>query len=444
MTPPTEHRSQALIDELRRYVVFEPYPFVLDLEHCSGMWLATVDGRRIFDWCGFYASKLIAMNHPRLYEPAYLRRLSVAANNKIANPDFPTTDTIAYYKLLHELAPRCMRNEPLEVYAVNSGAEAVENLLKYMINLHQQKLLRRGNPSQARRFLYFDEAFHGRTVFALNVTQISMDPVLTKGFHGFAPGNIQIPFPAIDTGRSGADNDGVTARTLEMIDNVLSREGGDIIGIIVEPIQGAGGHRMAQPAFFRGLSTLAAKYEVSLGFDEVQTAGGQTGTVFAIDQFDLPHPPQAVAVAKKFGNGVVYMRRPMEDRGVLDSTWGGSQTEMVRFVQEWRIVTEEKLLEAVPEKTAALVSGLEGLVARYSGVIGNVRGMGLYQGFSCASAALKSALIDHALKSKDLLLLGAGRDSIRFRPNLNVTLEEIALLIDKLDRSLAAISGKTK
>jgi L-lysine 6-transaminase len=440
MSPPARAESAELISELQRYVVFQPHPFVLDLQRCEGMWLVTIDGRRIFDWCGFYASRLIAMNHPGLSEPDYVQRLVAAANNKIANPDFPTRDTVAYYRTLHALAPRCMRNPDLEVYAVNSGAEAVENMLKYMINLHQQKLLRQGKSLQARRFLYFDEAFHGRTVFALNVTQQSINPVLTRGFHGFAPGNIQIPFPAIWTDRPRAENDAATTTALEMLETFLSHAPDEIVGIVVEPIQGAGGHRMAQPEFFRGLSELAARYDVSLGFDEVQTAGGQAGTVFAIDQFDLPHPPHAVAVAKKFGNGAVYMHHPMEDRGVLDSTWGGSQADMVRFVQEWSIVEEEGLIGQVPRKAGVLVEGLTGIAAKHHRVISNVRGMGLYQGFSCRSPALREALVADALEREDLLVLGAGSDSVRLRPNLHVTEEDIALLLELLDRCLERIA----
>lgn len=428
-----------LIAELQKCVLFEPYPFVLDLEKCEGMWLATIDGRRIFDWAGFYASRLIGMNHPRLYEPAYLKRLQVAANNKIANPDFPTRDCVDYYRLLHSLAPACMRNPNLEVYVVNSGAEAVENMLKYMINLHEQKLVRKGKAPQARRFVYFDEAFHGRTVFALSVTQISGDPVLTKGFHGFAPGNIQIPFPAVDEALSGAQNSAKTGKTLDMIEMFLEQYPDEIVGIIVEPIQGAGGHRMAQPEFFRGLSRLANRHDVFLGFDEVQTAGGQTGTVFAIDQFDLPFPPHAVAVAKKFGNGAVYMYHPMDDRGVLDSTWGGSLADMVRFMQEWDIVRDEKLIEQVPEKADALVKGLHRLVGKHPGKMCNVRGMGLYQGFSLKQPETKTRLVDMALDEEDLLILGAGKDSIRFRPNLHVTAQDISLMIEKLDRCLAKV-----
>ena len=430
--------SRAKLEELSHYVIAEPYPFVLDLERCEGMWLVTVDGQRVFDWGGHYGSKLIAHNHPRLYEPEYLKRLARAANNKMANPDLLTDECLEYYRVLHELAPECMRNPRLEVYAINSGAEAVENLLKYFINLHDQKRRRAGHSTGTRRILYFDQAFHGRTVFALNVTELSSDPVVTKDFHGFIPGNLQVQFPAVDTDDSREASLELTQHSLENIEDILGRYRGQVAGIVVEPLQGAGGQRVALPEFFRGLSELAHRYDVALGFDEVQTAGGQTGKIFACDLFELPYPPQAVAVAKKFGNGAVYMLYPMNDHGVLDSTWGGSLADMVRFVQEIRIVREEHLLEAVPEKTQLLVNGLRDLAAKYPERIGNVRGLGLYQGFTLKPPLHKGAFIKHALEKENLLVLGAGSNSIRLRPHLNVTADDIRLLLKKLDHLLNA------
>lgn len=431
--------SERMLDELSRYVIAQPKPFVIDLEKSQGMWLVTIDGARLFDWAGYYASKLIGHNHPRLYEPDYLQRLARAANNKVANPDFLTPECLEYYRLLYELAPECMRNPHLEVYVVNSGAEAVENMMKYLINLHHHKLLKKGRLPNPRRFIYFDQAFHGRTVFALNVTQITHDPVVTKDFHGFIPANIQVPFPAIDTSLPDSENRARTQRSLEIVEDFLQRYEGEIVGIIVEPLQGAGGHRVALPEFFQGLSHLAHKYDVYLGFDEVQTAGGQTGTFFACDQFHLPHPPQAVATAKKLGNGVVYMLYPMEDRGVLDSTWGGSLADMVRFVQEMKIVREEQLIEQVPHKMQVLVDGLKTLTEHHRNLITNVRGMGLYQGFSVRQPELRQHMLEIALQEEDLLMLSAGTDTIRLRPNLHVTTEEIDLFLDKLERVLCRL-----
>lgn len=422
-----------MLAELRRYVIADPYPFVVDLRESEGMWIATVDGDRLFDWAGYYASKWIAHNHPRLFEPEYLQRLGYAANNKIANVDFLTPECLDYYRALHAVAPRCMRSERLEVYAVNSGAEAVENMMKYLLNLHD---LRHGPAHGPRRFIYFDQAFHGRTVFALAVTELSHDPVVTKDFHGLVHGNIQVPFPAVNTDESPEENRARTDEALRRVEQSLREYAGEIVGIVVEPIQGAGGHRVAQREFFQSLSRLAHEHGVFLGFDEVQTAGGQTGDFFMVDQLELPYPPQAIASAKKMGNGVLYMLHPMGDEGVLDSTWGGSLADMVRFCQELRIVRDERLIEQVPEKEARLVGRLRELRAEFPELVRNVRGVGLYQGFSLATPAIKSALIDRALEDESLLLLGAGPLSVRFRPNLNVALDDIDRLAEMLVRLL--------
>jgi L-lysine 6-transaminase len=431
-----------MLEELAKYVIAEPYPFAIDLEKCHDSWLVTLEGREIFDWAGYFGSKLIAHNHPGLSEPEYLRNLLLAANNKTANPDFLTPQCLEYYRLLHELAPVSMRNPKLEVYTLNSGAEAVENMMKYLINLHHQKLARIGKTAQAGRFIYFEQAFHGRTIFALNVTQLTSDPVITRDFHGYISGNIKVPFPDTDSSRTAGENESAAEESLAVVERMLSIFRDEIAGIIVEPLQGAGGHRVALPSFFERLSALAHRHDVHLGFDEVQTAGGQTGTFWAIDQFNLPHPPQAVASAKKLGAGVVYMLHPMDDRGVLDSTWGGHLADMVRFVQEMKIVRREKLIEQVPEKSARLRAGLESLAAKHPTIMRNPRGIGLYQGFSLRPPISKSALLDSALNDESTLLLGAGTDSIRLRPSLSVTSDDIDLLIEKLDRTATRLESR--
>jgi L-lysine 6-transaminase len=434
--------AKAALAELAQYVLTDPYPFVIDLPRCHGMFLATTDGRELFDWAGHYASKLIAHNHPALFEPEYTKRLLYAANNKLPNPDMLTPECLAYYRELYALAPASMKQAPgarLEVYSINSGAEAVENLMKYFINLHHEKLLAKGRLPGVRRFIYFEQAFHGRTVFALNVTQIEHDPMITKDFHGFVPGNMQLPFPAIDADAPPGELEADVEKCLELVEDCLRRYRGEVVGMVVEPIQGAGGHRVAPATFFQGLSRLAHAHDVYLGFDEVQTVGGPCGSFFAFEQFDLPHPPQAVACGKKLGNGVIYMKNPMTDRGVLDSTWGGTLADMVRFVQEMRVVREEKLLEAVPAKTAALVAMLRALQAKHPAKLCNVRGLGLYQGFSLREPGQKGELIDIALEEHDLLFLGAGPDSVRLRPHLSVTEADIAELGRRLDAALARV-----
>lgn len=431
--------SAKMLEELGRYVIATPYPFALDLAKCEGMWLATVDGQRLFDWAGFYGSKLLGHNHPGLYEPKYVERLVRAANNKVANPDFLTEECLAYYRMLHRVAPGVMRNDRLEVYAVNSGAEAVENMMKYLVAKYNAKQAAAGKPVGNRRFLYFDKAFHGRTVFALGVTQ-TIDTVATKDFHGLTlNGNIKLPFPAFDSGATRQENLASALQALDRVESALKLMDDEIVGIIVEPIQGAGGHRVAVSEFFQGLSELAHRHGVYLAFDEVQTGLGATGKMWALDHFNLPHPPMAIATGKKFGNGVVYMREPLEDVGVLDSTWGGTLSDMVRVVREMEIVEEEGLIEMAAENGARLSAGLHRIADEFAPVVTNVRGLGLYQGFSMDTPARKAALIERARDEFGLLLLGAGKRSIRTRPNLSVTADEVDQFLGVLRQALTGL-----
>ena len=433
-------KSRVLLKELARYVVAEPNPFVVDLEHSHGMVLITIDGDELFDWSGYYGSRLLGHNHRGLLEPDYQRRLLIAANNKIPNPDFLSVDCLEYYRLMYSLAPACMRSDGLEIYVVNSGAESVENMMKYLIGRHREKAESLGKSPQQRRFVYFERGFHGRTLGALNVTHLVHAPLVTKDFAELMPGNLRLPFPHLDNSRSADDNESEVTRCLECVRKSLEEYPGEIVAILVEPIQGAGGHRLALPRFFRELSALAAAHEVFLAFDEVQTAGGQCGSLFALDLFDLPYPPEAVAVAKKFGNGVLYMRQSLRDIGVLDSTWGGSLTDMVRVVQEFRIVEREGLMRAVAKKTERLEEGLLALEKRYPDFVFNVRGMGLYQGFSIREPADRDRLLTTALQHEQLLLLGAGGQSIRLRPPLDVSLEDINELLSRLERVLSSLA----
>jgi len=226
---------------------------------------------------------------------------------------------------------------------------------------------------------------------------------------------------------------------LEQVESVLQLTSDEVVGIIVEPIQGAGGHRVAVKEFFQGLSELAHRYGVYMAFDEVQTSLGATGKMWAIDHFDLPHAPMAVAAGKKFGAGVVYMREPLDDIGVLDSTWGGTLADMVRVVREVEIMEAEGLVERARVNGERLAAGLSELVAKYP-FVSNVRGLGLYQGFSLDTPERKSDLIQVAREEFDLLLLGAGSRSIRTRPNLSVTAEDVDLFLQLLDGALSWVA----
>ena len=109
---------------------------------------------------------------------------------------------------------------------------------------------------------------------------------------------------------------------------------------------------------------------------------------------------------------------------------------MVRFVQEMKIVESENLIPLARVNGQKLAAGLRALEAKFAGLLSNVRGQGLYQGFSLATPELKNRLEKMALQGEPLLLLGAGADSIRLGPNWSVTATDIAPLMKHLERRL--------
>jgi L-lysine 6-transaminase len=153
------------------------------------------------------------------------------------------------------------------------------------------------------------------------------------------------------------------------------------------------------------------------------------------DSFNLPYAPTVVCSAKKMATGVVYFLNPLKQSGILDSTWSGSLVDMVRFVQEMKIVKREKLIEQVPEKSKYLRNKLKYLYEE-TGYIFNIRGFGLYQGFSMDEHETRNEVTETALQQENLLLMWAGTNSIRLRPNLSVSYEEIDLLAEKMNKIL--------
>src|SRR5208283_3241155 len=106
--------------------------------------------------------------------------------------------------------------------------------------------------------------------------------------------------------------------------------------VLIEPIQGEGGVRMASARFFRRLRLLTLIYDVPLIFDEVQTGFGATGRLWAHEHFDLPAPPDVVTWAKKAQNGVLFVSEALaaffQEEKKFNTTWEGDSVGMIRVM----------------------------------------------------------------------------------------------------------------
>jgi 4-aminobutyrate aminotransferase len=224
----------------------------------------------------------------------------------------------------------------------------------------------------------------------------------------------------------------------------------EVAAIIVEPILGEGGYVVPPPKFLRRLREIATAHKILLIADEVQSGMGRTGRMFAIEHAGVE--PDIVAVAKGIASGLplgVSMARaelmPVEP-GAQDSTFGGNPVSCAAA-----LATIELLRESLMANAAAvgshLLAGLAELAARHP-IIGDVRGTGLMVGIELVrnrhtrerAIAARDALVREAF-NRGVLLLGAGRNSVRLAPPLVLSIEQANTVLDILDECLAGIQA---
>jgi L-lysine 6-transaminase len=122
--------------------------------------------------------------------------------------------------------------------------------------------------------------------------------------------------------------------------------------------------------------------------------------------------------------------------GRINSTWGGNLVDMVRSKQILEVINEEKLVENSANRGKYLIKRLYEIQSQYPNLISNARGLGLLCAFDFPTPELRDQFRIAAEKEK-LLILGCGSKTIRFRPMLNITddeLEEGLLVIEKVLR----------
>jgi L-lysine 6-transaminase len=183
--------------------------------------------------------------------------------------------------------------------------------------------------------------------------------------------------------------------------------------------------------FLEQLRQIADEYEAMLIYDEVQTGVGLSGKFWLHQHFGEKARPDIIAFGKKMQVcGILVSNRvdEIEDNvfkisSRINSTWGGSLVDMVRSAKIMEIIEEDGLCAKAAETGAYLQNGLQ-KIANKSGLITNVRGKGLLTAFDFPDAATRAAFIDKGLEN-NIMYLGCGERTIRFRPALIIEKEHI-------------------
>jgi L-lysine 6-transaminase len=430
-------------DVLARHLLTDGFKLVLDPRASQGSWVVDArDGQRYLDMYTFFASAPLGCNHPGIVDdPQFMALLAEVAANKPANSDIYSTHLAEFV----ETFDRVLGDPRLpHMFFVEGGALAVENALKAAFDWKSQHNQSHGrSPELGTRVLHLTRAFHGRSGYTMSLT--NTEPAKTDRYPKFDWPRIAVPairFP-IDLDEVQAAEEHALAQARE----AFRRFPHDVAAFIAEPIQGEGGDNHMRAEFLQAIQQLVHQNDALFILDEVQTGAGTTGTPWAYQQLGLS--PDIVAFSKKVQLGGIMAGGRVDEvadnvfavSGRINSTWGGGLTDMVRSRRILEIVEREGLIDAAGPKGAALLAALGKVEAAHPALLSNIRGRGLLVAVDVPDSETRDVVLRRLREDEHVLTLGSGERSVRFRPALSVTVDELEQAAAALGRVLDGVEA---
>ena len=362
----------------------------------KGSYLYTQEGERYLDFAAGIAVNAFGHSHPHLVKELgdQVKKLWHVSNM------YPIEG-------LERLAQRISDASFADyLFFCNSGAEAVECGIKMVRKYHDDD----GNPDKFR-IITFEGAFHGRTLATISAAK--KDKVMA-GFEPAVEGFDQVPFGDIEAVKRA-----ITPQTA---------------AILIEPIQGEGGIRMATTEFLQALRKLCDERRLLLFLDEIQCGMGRTGKLFAHEWAGIS--PDILASAKGIGNGFplgACLATKEAAKGMTAGTHGSTYANNPLAVRVCNAVMDLMLepgfFEKVQGISAYLVESLQAVRQRYPNVITDVRGKGLLTGIKVNHDSREFV---QKLRSRKLLTAPAGDNVVRIMPPLIITEKHVDEAMRKL------------
>ena len=411
---------------------------VIDLDKSHGSWLVDGrDGREYLDLFSMFSSMSVGYNHPYVLDNK--ERLLSAVVNKPTNSDIYTTQMAEFVDTVGRIAqPDYLPHS----FYIEGGGLAVENALKTAFDWKVRKNIEKGKGEKGGQVIHLDECFHGRTGYTLSLTD-SPDKRKTDFFPKFdwpRVKNPKIQFPLNDENLEKVKV--LEQQSISQIKDVIINNPDDIAAIILEPIQGEGGDNHFRGEYLKEIRDLTLENEFLLIFDEIQTGVGITGKMWAHQNFNSV-TPDIISFGKKTQCCGIFAGDRIDevDENVfnissrLNSTWGGNLADMVRFSLYLEIIEKEGLVERAAESGKCLLKNLQDLQDKYSHLVSNSRGRGLFCAFDLPDGISRDKMANYIM-DEGAIVLGSGVKSIRFRPHLNISRDEIDLGVDMIRKAL--------
>lgn len=450
-TPVPGPKSKALLAEMDQIMQTGAVQFFVDYERSQGNYIADADGNVLLDLFCQISSIFLGYNHPALN--------SVFADNKnllslISRPalaSFPPVDYAQQIRnILIPIAPKGLSH----FTQMMCGSCSNENAYKaaFMSYMAQQRgkplspdseeyktsLVNKPPGCPDLAVLSFMGAFHGRTFGCLSTTH-------SKAIHKLDIPAFDwpiAPFPVLKypLDQFKRENEAEERRCLEQTADLVdkwNKKGSKVAALIVEPIQAEGGDRHASPSFFLGLQKLCKEKGMVFIVDEVQTGGGNTGTLWAHELWNAPESPDIVTFSKKFQVAGYFFKsylKPKEPYRIYN-TWMGDYVKVAMLQKSMEEVQKENLLGLVKESGAVLLNGLKTLEARYPSILNSARGQGTFCAINCRTPVLRDQIM-LKLRNKGINVGGSGESAIRFRPVLTFAPKHAQLFLNTFESVL--------
>ncbi len=380
-------------------------PMPIALVSGEGARVVDADGNRYIDFVSGIAVSSLGHNHPQL----------VAALRDQAGRILHTSNTV-WNEQAVRLAEKLTKSSFADrVYFSNSGAEAIETMLK----LARKHFFDRNEGRY--EIVAFDKSFHGRTMGALSVTG---QEKYRLGFEPLLPGVKIVPF-----GDLSALEQAMTERTA---------------AVLIEPIQGEGGLRVPAPGFLKAVRELTTRHGCLMLLDEVQSGVGRTGTLWAYEQEGFV--PDAMAIAKGIGGGLPLGAMLTTEAlgaalpfGAHGSTYGGNPMACAAGNVVMDVVNDPAFLAHIKQLGEHLHGRLQQLMRSHRKLVVDVRGRGLWYGLELNADLSR---LPRLALTRGLMLNVIGGKVIRFAPPLVIDQATLDEGIDIIDGLLSSLSDE--
>lgn len=422
-------------ETLGKHILADGFDFVMDFEKSHGSYIADrLTGKEYLDMFSMFASASVGYNHPYILEKAdWLGKMA------IYKPTLSDVYLQEYADFMEVFARVAIPKELPYCFFVEGGALAVENALKTAFDWKTRKNWQKNIDKEAGMVIHFKQSFHGRSGYTLSLTNTS-DPRKHQYFPKFDWPRITNPklnFPITE------DNLEETIKHEQLallhIQEAILANPDEVACVIIEPIQAEGGDNHFRNEFFTELRRICDENEILLILDEVQTGIGMTGKMWAFQHLDII--PDVITFGKKTQVcGILANKEKLDEvehhvfveSSRINSTFGGNFIDMLRFQLVLEIIENENLIENSRVVGEFLLNGLKQLAQKYPDHISAARGKGLMCAFDLKDGASRDWL-RKALYDEGVIVLTCGDQSLRFRPHLNVTKEEIQIILDKIN-----------